>query len=95
MPGPTESWIGVASIRKNFAGVLAQYSANIHLHSVRSEASGNLAYDSGLYDERVTPVKGGKVNHVRGNYLFIFKRQKNGEWKFLEQTWTEFGPEKL
>ena len=94
MPGFTESWVGKAAIRKNFAAVLAQYSAKVHLKSVRSEASGELAYDSGLYDENVTAVKDGKVLHVRGNYLFVFRRQK-GEWKILEQTWTEFGERKL
>ena len=95
MPGSTESWVGTAVIRKSFAGVLSQYSAKVHLHSVRIEASGNLAYDSGLYDETVTPVKGGKALQFRGNYLFVFRHVKNGEWKILEQTWTEFGPSKL
>ena len=94
MPGFTESWVGKAAIRKNFAGVLAQYAAQVHLQSVRSDASGDLAYDSGLYDEKVTSVKDGKVLQVRGNYLFVFRRLK-GEWKILEQTWTQFGERKL
>lgn len=94
MPGATDSWVGAAGIRKNFAGVLAQYSAQIHLQSVRSEASGDLAYDSGVYDETITSVKDKKVIHPRGNYLFVFRRQK-GEWKILEQTWTQFGERKL
>jgi len=95
MSGSSESWVGVAAIRKNFAGVLAQYSAALYLHSARSGASGDLAYDSGVYDETITAVKGGTVIHPRGNYLFVFQRQKNGDWKILEQTWTQFGPRKL
>jgi len=95
MPGSSESWVGTAAIRKNFAGVLAQYSANIHLKSRHIEASGDLAYDSGTYDETITEVKTGKVIRPRGNYLFVFRRQKNGGWKILEQTWTQFGPREL
>jgi uncharacterized protein (TIGR02246 family) len=95
MPGFTESWVGTATIRKNFAGMLAQYTTDLHLHSMRCAASGDLAYDSGVYDETITQLKDGKVIRPRGNYLFVFQRQKNGEWKILEQTWTLFGPRKL
>ena len=95
MPGSMESWVGKAAIRKNFTGVLAQYSADLHLHSQRSFALGDLAYDCGVYDETITSLKDHKVIHPRGNYLFIFRRQKTGEWKILEQTWTQFGERKL
>ena len=95
MPGSVPSWVGTAVIRKNFSGMLAQYSADLRLHSARIEASGHLAFDSGTYDETITEVKTGKVIHPRGDYLFVFRRQKNGEWKILEQTWTQFGERKL
>lgn len=95
MAGSTEGWVGKAAIRKNFVGVLAQYSADLHLHSQRSFASGDLAYDSGVYDETITSLKDHKVIHPRGNYLFVFRRQKTGDWKILEQTWTQFGERKL
>ena len=95
LPTTGHGWQGVAEIRKNFAGLLATYDPRINLHSVRSEASGNLAYDSGSYDEVVAPVKGGKAIHASGSYLFLFKRAKGGGWKILEQTWTEFEPVKL
>jgi uncharacterized protein (TIGR02246 family) len=94
MPGPSESWIGTASIRKNFVSVLAQVSAKLQLHSARRYASGDLALESGTYDEILTPTRGGPPKHVRGNYLFVFRRLGTGEWKFLEQTWTEFTPAK-
>jgi ketosteroid isomerase-like protein len=95
LPTTGHGWQGAAEIRKNFAGLLANYDPRINLHSVRSEVSGNLAYDSGTYDEVVAPVKGGKAIHASGNYLFLFKRAKGGRWKILEQTWTEFEPVKL
>jgi len=93
-PGAGGRWEG-AAIRKNFADLLAQYTADLHLHSARSGASGDLAYDSGTYVEDVTPVKPGAVIHATGNYLFLFQRQKDGAWKILEQTWTFYDPGKL
>ena len=94
MPGPSESWIGTARIRRNFVGVLAQYRARLQLRMARRYASGDLALESGTYEEATTPTKGGPANHARGNYLFVFRRLRNGQWKFLEQTWTEFAPAK-
>ena len=95
LPTVGPRWSGLAAIRKNFAGVLALYSPDIALHSIRCEVSGTLAYDSGSYDETIVPVKGGKAIHVTGNYIFLFQRQKNGAWKILEQSWTESEPVKL
>lgn len=94
-PTVGRGWEGRAAIRKSFAGLLATYDPRINLHSAHSEVSGNLAYDSGSYDEVVAPVKGGKAIRASGNYLFLFKRAKGGRWKILEQTWTEFEPVKL
>jgi uncharacterized protein (TIGR02246 family) len=94
-PTNGHSWTGTAQIRKNFAGLLAAYDPRIVLTSVRSEAAGDLAYDSGTYDEVIAPVKGGKAIHAQGAYLFVFKREKAKRWKIVEQTWTSFQPVKL
>ncbi len=91
--GPT--WEGAIAIRKSFAGLLKDFEPNITLHSVRSETSGTLAYDSGTYDETIARVKGGAPIKARGSYLFLFQRQKRGDWKILEQTWTEREPVKF
>ena len=86
---------GIDEIRTNFAMGLSEFTPKLTLHSKRSAASGTLAYDSGTYDEIIAAVRGGGVSAVRGNYLFVFQRQKNGEWKILEQTFTQFDPGKL
>lgn len=91
--GPT--WEGAAEIRKNFAVLLKDYDPDITLHSLRSETSGMLAYDSGTYDETIARVKGGAPIKARGSYLFLFQKQKRGGWKILEQTWTEREPVKF
>ena len=89
------SWEGAASIRRNFAGLLKDFDPDITLHSLRSETSGTLAYDSGTYDETIARVKGGAPIKARGSYVFLFQRQKRGGWKILEQTWTEREPVKF
>jgi ketosteroid isomerase-like protein len=89
------TWDGATAIRKSFAGLLKNFDPNITLHSVRSEASGTLAYDSGTYDETIARVKGGAAIKASGSYLFLFQKQKHGGWKILEQTWTEHEPVKF
>lgn len=95
LPTSHARWTGLAEIRKNFAALLAQFNPDIRLHSIKSESSGDLAYDSGSYVETIAPVKGGKSMHFQGDYLLVFQRQKNGEWKILEQTFTSYDPAKL
>ena len=90
-----ERWSGIDEIRTNFAMGLSEFTPKLTLQSKRSADSGTLAYDSGTYDEIITPAKGKAAAYVRGNYLFVFQRQKNGEWKILEQTFTQYDPSKL
>ena len=88
-------WVGAAAIRKNCAGLLATYNPHIVLRSLETQASGDLAYDSGTYDETLLPVKGGKPIAAKGGYLFMFQKQTNGDWKILEQTFSSFDPIRL
>ncbi|HXC54594.1 MAG TPA: DUF4440 domain-containing protein [Rhizomicrobium sp.] len=85
-------WEGAAAIRSNCTGLLATYDPHIALRSLKSATSGDLAYDSGVYDETLRPVKGGKAIAAKGAYLFLFQRQGGGAWKILEQTFTSFAP---
>jgi uncharacterized protein (TIGR02246 family) len=95
MPTVGRPWTGEAAIRKGFAGVLKVYEPDIHLTSTKALASGNLAYDSGTYDETLALVKGGRAVHARGCYLFVFAREKRGGWRIVQQSWSEFEPTKL
>jgi ketosteroid isomerase-like protein len=95
LPTIGHGWIGTAELRKNFADLLKVYDPRIVLTSLKSETSGDLAYDTGSYDETIAPVKGGKAIQAKGHYLFLFRREKHGRWKILEQSWTSFEPLKL
>jgi len=94
LPTSGERWEGAAAIRKNLAAGLSRFTADLRLHSIKSETSGTLAYDSGSYEETVMPVRGGKAMHLKGNYLFVLVRE-HGDWKIREQTFTEFDAAKL
>jgi len=95
LPASGERWEGRDVITAHFIEGLTQFDSDLKLHSLHSEASGDLAYDSGTYSEKVTPARGGRAAELRGNYLFIFQRQTDGTWKILEQSFSEFDPSKL
>jgi ketosteroid isomerase-like protein len=92
LPTVGASWNGLSTIRKNCAGLQARFNPHIAVHSLWSTASGELAYDSGSYEETLVPTAGGKAIHAMGNYIFIYQRRANGSWKIVEQTFTELEP---
>jgi uncharacterized protein (TIGR02246 family) len=79
-------YAGVPAIRDFFKSVLAKNTPSITLRSATVEVSGDLAFDSGTYDETV--VTGTKTRTLHGNYLFVLRRQ-NGKWLLAEQMWSE------
>lgn len=81
---------GLGQIRARFEMVLPHTTSTLTLQSQHSEISGNLGYDSGTFDETVTPMEGGTtVLHFMGNYLFLYRCDADGGCKILEQTLTE------
>jgi uncharacterized protein (TIGR02246 family) len=95
-PGTSERWSGTAAIRKNFAGILAKFRADPHLTSIQTGISGDLAYDNGTYEETIRPLAPkAKPMRFKGEYLFLFRRDAKGNWRILEQMWTQYGPAKI
>jgi uncharacterized protein (TIGR02246 family) len=80
---------GVPAIRDYFKSVLAKNTPSITMRSATLEVSGDLAFDSGTYDETV--VTGTKSRALHGNYLMVLRRQ-NGKWLIAEQMWSEAAP---
>ena len=89
LPAVGPRWNGTEAIRKNFSALVTAYIPHIVVRSIDSARSGDLGYDSGTYEETIKAVRGGRSIHARGNYLFVFQRQRSGDWKILEQTWTD------
>ena len=80
---------GRPAIRALCQGAMAALTSTTHFHSVRLEGSGDLAYDSGDYDETTVSMSDGSKQDLKGSYLMVFKRQADGKWLIAEQMWTE------
>ena len=83
---------GRAAIRDLCQKAMGAITSSMTMHSVRTEAAGDLAYDSGDYDETIVHVSDGKKEDLKGSYLMVFKRQPDGKWLILEQMWTDLTP---
>jgi uncharacterized protein (TIGR02246 family) len=76
---------GRAAIRGLFEKVLGAFTSDITMTSVRVERSGNLAFDSGDFEETVTSTSDAtKKYSVKGSYLLVLKRER-GSWLIVEQ----------
>ena len=81
---------GRAAIRELFEKALAVNTSSVRLHSKATEQSGDLAYDSGEYEE--TATSGGVTRSGRGNYLVVLRRSGKDQWRIVEHMWTDLRP---
>jgi len=71
---------------------MATFDSNLTLHSQNLEASGDLAYDSGDFQESLTNIATGAKITSKGSYIIIFKRQPPGNWQIVQQVFTGVPP---
>jgi ketosteroid isomerase-like protein len=83
---------GSAALRTLFQTIMATFDSDLILHSQNLEASGDLAYDSGDFQENLTTIATGAKITTKGSYIIIFKRQLNGGWQITQQVWTGTPP---
>jgi ketosteroid isomerase-like protein len=83
---------GSAALRTLFQTVMATFNSDLALHSQNFETSGDLAYDSGDFQETLTTSATGAKVTAKGSYIIIFKRQPNGSWQIVQQVWTGTPP---
>lgn len=57
-----------------------------HWYPVDTGVSGDLAYERGTYTTDVFPKAGGESRHVAGTFLRIYRRQPDGKWKMIYDT---------
>jgi len=72
---------GAAALRALFQNIMAAFKSDLTLHSLKLEASGNLAYDSGEFEEMLTNNATGAKIESKGSYVIIYKRAANGGWR--------------
>jgi ketosteroid isomerase-like protein len=83
---------GSAALRTLFQTIMATFNSDLTLHSKNLETSGDLAYDSGDFDESLTVTATGAKITSKGSYVIIFKRQPNGIWQIVQHIWTGTPP---
>jgi ketosteroid isomerase-like protein len=83
---------GSAALRTLFQTIMASFNSDLTLHSQNLEASGDLAYDSGDFQETLTNVATGAQINSKGSYVIIYKRQPNGRWQIVQHVWTGTPP---
>lgn len=83
---------GSAALHTLFQTILATFNSDLALHSQNLEASGDLAYDSGDFEESLTAIATGAKLTSKGSYIIIFKRQPGGSWLIIQQVFTGAPP---
>jgi ketosteroid isomerase-like protein len=53
---------------------------------VETVVSGDLAFQRGTYVTAAKPRSGGDGRTIKGNFLRIYQRQRNGEWRMTRDT---------
>jgi ketosteroid isomerase-like protein len=83
---------GSAALRTLFQTIMATFNSDLTLHSQNLETSGDLAYDSGDFQETLTAIATGTEITAKGSYIILFKRQTNGGWQIVQQVFTGAPP---
>ncbi len=83
---------GPAALRNLFQNIMATFNSDLTLNSQNLETSGDLAYDSGDFQENLTILATGAKITSKGSYIIIFKRQPNGNWQIVQHAWTGTPP---
>jgi ketosteroid isomerase-like protein len=78
---------GPAALRALFEKVMSTYTSEIIFHSQNIETSGDLAYDSGDFEETLTTITTGAKANFKGSYLVVYRRQSKEDWRIVQQAW--------
>jgi len=79
---------GRAAINDLFQLMQSTVIPSITLHSTRSQIAGNLAYDSGEYQETLTMKADNSTRQYHATYIMVFRREA-GKWLIIEHMWND------
>ncbi|MDB4925768.1 nuclear transport factor 2 family protein [Mucilaginibacter sp.] len=82
-----ENAVGKKAITKLYRSVMKQFNARIKFHSSGVTVSGDLASDSGDYNETTVDNTTHKTAKFKGSYLMVLQRKPDG-WKINRIMWT-------
>jgi ketosteroid isomerase-like protein len=83
---------GAATLRSFFQMIMSTFNSDLTLHSQNLDVSGDLAYDSGSFEESLTTIATGTKITSKGSYIIIYKRQPGGSWQIVQHVWTGTPP---
>lgn len=83
---------GAPSIRALTQKIWTTLTPSMSMHGVSTKVSCDMAYDQGDFRETLTSVSNGAKQQSQGQYLMVFKRDRNGRWLIVEQMWTGTEP---
>ncbi len=89
-PPGAERANGRYAIRKVWQGFMDAGVTNVTLHTIDVAASGSLAAETGEFSLDA-PGKDGKLGHVTGKYVVVWKRGKAG-WQLYRDIWNDNPP---
>ena len=81
---------GRDAIRKVWQGFMDAGVTNVTLHTIDVTASGGFAAETGEF-ALDAPGKDGKLGHVTGKYVVVWKHGKSG-WQLYRDIWNESPP---
>jgi ketosteroid isomerase-like protein len=83
---------GSAALRNLFQTIMTTFNSELIMHSLNLETSGDLAYDSGGFEENLTNIVNRTKIASKGSYVIIYKRQASGSWQIVQHVWTGIPP---
>jgi uncharacterized protein (TIGR02246 family) len=81
---------GQAQISELFKTVFGAATTDLRVHAVSSGTSGDLAYESGDYEESIVSPAGRR--ELKGSYVTLLQRAEDGKWRIVHHVWTEAPP---
>jgi ketosteroid isomerase-like protein len=91
MPGRAPL-VGKAANDEANGRAFEQFTFDETWEPVETVISGDLAFQRGTYTTTATPRAGGDARSISGNFLRIYQRQPNGEWRMTRDTFNSVNP---
>jgi uncharacterized protein (TIGR02246 family) len=79
---------GRAAIQKFWQGFIDDGLKDLTLQTTDVETSGDLAYEIGNFSVQ-EPADDSGMTTITGNYLVVWKRGTDGQWRLHVDTWNE------
>lgn len=88
MPPGEPAVHGKDGLARWYSGFLSQYkTSSLTLNDREVIVGGDWAVELGSYAWSLTPAAGGAEIVDRGNYMQVWKKQADGQWRFAREIW--------